>query len=327
MTAPQKIGDRQPLEKVEIFHHHPFLDISLDILGGDLPRTKRGNKYLLVLVCNISKYVHAIPLRNLKAQTIADKLTDFFLTFGFPLTWRSDNMSSFKGELITAMRQVLNIDAKFSQPFHYQSHGAVERVNLTIETMLRKFISEQGKKWDELIPYFLSALKEVPHSGSKFSANQLIFGHNIRGLMSIAREIWTQGDPAKPKLKMSTVAYVQKLKGDIETALKAARENTEHTYHKIKIQFDKKATHRELNVGDKAIVLQPTSGNKLMAHWRGPYEVLRKCSSNNYELLIGKRRAILHINSLRRYNERESSSSSMTVNVIIDEDEADTDIN
>jgi len=68
------------------------------------------------------------------------------------------------------------------------------------------------KKLDELVPYFLSALKEVPHSGSKFSANQLIFGHNIRGLMSIAREIWTQDDPAKPKLKMSTVAYVQKLK-------------------------------------------------------------------------------------------------------------------
>jgi len=65
--------------------------------------------------------------------------------------------------------------------------------------------------------------------------------------MSTAREIWTQGDPAKPKLKMSTVAYVQKLKGDIETALKAARENTEHTYHKIKIQFDKKATHHELS--------------------------------------------------------------------------------
>ena len=74
-----------------------------------------------------------------------DKLTDFFLTFGFPLTWRSDNMSSFKGELITAMRQVLNTNAKFSQPFHYQSHGAVERVNLTIEKILRKFINEQGK--------------------------------------------------------------------------------------------------------------------------------------------------------------------------------------
>jgi len=51
---------------------HAFDDITIDILGGCQPRTKAGNKYLLVIVCNLSKFIHAIPIRDLKSETIAE---------------------------------------------------------------------------------------------------------------------------------------------------------------------------------------------------------------------------------------------------------------
>ena len=77
LVKPLKVKERQPLEPITI-RTHAWSDISIDILGGDLPRSNKGNKYLLVILCNASKFVHAIPIRNLRAETIATKLVEFF---------------------------------------------------------------------------------------------------------------------------------------------------------------------------------------------------------------------------------------------------------
>ena len=53
----------------------PFERIALDILGP-LPRTKQGNKYLLVNEDYFSKWLEAIPIRNKESTTVAKKLVD-----------------------------------------------------------------------------------------------------------------------------------------------------------------------------------------------------------------------------------------------------------
>jgi len=69
----------------------------------------------------------------------------------------------------------------------------------------------------------------------------------------------------------------------------------------MKADYDKRTTVRQLQPGDLALILLPTCGNKLLATWSGPHKVLRECHNGNYELLVGKRKAIYHINSLRKY--------------------------
>ena len=81
--------------------------------------------------------------------------------------------------------------------------------------------------------------------------------------------------------------------------MKAARENTSRAHDKAKIHYDKKSTVRQLQPGEKALVLLPSDGRKLMTGWRGPFCVLRQLQNNNYELQIGRRRATFHINQLR----------------------------
>jgi len=268
-------------EKIEVMHSYPFEYISIDVMGGQLPRSKKGNKYLLILVCSVSRWMHAIPLKSLKAVEVADKLLEFFFTFGIPKTLRCDNMGGFKAQLITAMQEKLNIETKFSQPFHFQSHGTAERMNKTVEGMLRKFIAENEKDWDVLMKYLMFALREVLHSGTKYTANQLVFGRQVRGLLDIAKETWTSGDQTSERLKISTLDYIEKLKRNIETALAAARENMDKAQQEMKFQFDKRSTERALKPGEKAILLLPTTANKIMMSWRGPYTVLRSCGNNS----------------------------------------------
>jgi len=138
--------------------------ISIDVLGGDLPRSIKGNKYLLVILCNTTRFVHAIPIPNLRAQTIATKLVDFFCFVAFPMTTRCDNMGAFRSHLFEAVSERFGINLAFSAPMHYESHGGVERVRATIEQMLRKFIHDNPSHWCSLILFLLMAIREIPHS-------------------------------------------------------------------------------------------------------------------------------------------------------------------
>ena len=323
MVAPQRKVERVPLQPIPIIGKYPFQDLSLDILGGELPRTVRGNKYLLTIVCNTTKWTEAIPLRNLKAETIADKLLEFFSRVGLPQTIRSDNFQSFRSQILDALRDKLGINPQFSAVYHAQSHGSVERANRTVECILKKFLADHPRNWDQLIMYLLFCLRETPNESTKFSPSELVYGRKMRGLLDVAKESWTRGNPIERKLNMSTVKYMDQLNERITTALKAAGENVKEAQAKMKETYDKASTDRELKAGQQALILLPTEDNKLFSQWRGPYRVIRRCPNNNYEMDLCGRRVIFHMNSLRRYydrdDEEQQDSTAAQVGMIIDE--------
>ena len=83
-TSPVKTTERAPLQPMPILNVPPISNITIDIMSPTMNKTVRGNRYLLVLVCNTTRYVQAYPLRNLKAATICDKLLYAFSMFGYP---------------------------------------------------------------------------------------------------------------------------------------------------------------------------------------------------------------------------------------------------
>jgi len=109
MTATLQTKDRAPLEPI-VLNAPSMSDLSIDVMGGDLLVTAKRNRYLLCIICNVSKFIHAIPLRNLKAKTICDKRVEFFCFVGLPNVLRSDQMSSFRSELMTAVCEKFGID-------------------------------------------------------------------------------------------------------------------------------------------------------------------------------------------------------------------------
>ena len=53
-------------------------------------RSDAGNRYFLVIVDRASKFLFAYPLPNKSAEGLAKKLLELLLTFGIPLSLRSD---------------------------------------------------------------------------------------------------------------------------------------------------------------------------------------------------------------------------------------------
>ena len=56
MTAPKQKGERQPLQPISVMEDPPFVDITIDILGDDLPETaKKKVKMKLTYQASVSK--------------------------------------------------------------------------------------------------------------------------------------------------------------------------------------------------------------------------------------------------------------------------------
>jgi len=148
MIRPIRKTDRAPLQHMDVIPGEPFEVVTMDTLGGQWTMTQHKNKYMLVTVCDLSKWVNISPLKNLKATTIADALIEQWSWTGVPKILRSDNVASFHSELINVLRKKLGIEAKFSASLHFESHGSGERAQGTLEMTIRKLVQENLKSSD-----------------------------------------------------------------------------------------------------------------------------------------------------------------------------------
>ena len=78
----------------------------------------------------------------------------------------------------------------------------------------------------------------------------------------------------------------------------------------MKEWFDQKAVKREFIPGERVLVLLPTPGSALTAHFSGPYVIKSKVSDTNYVIHTPERRCkvrLCHINMLKSYHSRETN--------------------
>ena len=80
---------------------------------------------------------NAIPVFNIRAQTIADALMIQFCQTGLPKVERVDAGSQFCSILMKAYNECLGIQVKFATSFHHETQGLVERCGGVLERMLK----------------------------------------------------------------------------------------------------------------------------------------------------------------------------------------------
>jgi len=76
-----------------------------------------------------------------------------------------------------------------------------------------------------------------------------------------------------------------------------------------KRQFDYPAKDRTLKHGDLLLILLPTSYNKLLMQWRGPFKVLERVEKPDYRIQLERKQKIFHANLLKRYFPVDSEDS------------------
>uniref|UniRef100_A0AAQ4PFW0 Integrase catalytic domain-containing protein n=1 Tax=Gasterosteus aculeatus aculeatus TaxID=481459 RepID=A0AAQ4PFW0_GASAC len=133
----------RPLPLVEV----PFERIGLDLIGP-FHRSARGYRFVLVLVDYATRYPEAVPLRNISAKSVAQALFQVISRVGIPKEILTDQGTSFMSRTLRELYGLLGIKSIRTSVYHPQTDGLVERMNKTLKSMIRKFISDLEHNWD-----------------------------------------------------------------------------------------------------------------------------------------------------------------------------------
>jgi transposase InsO family protein len=121
----------------------------MDILGP-LPRTKHGNRFLLVISDRYSKVTKTVPLRTVTVLSVARAFCDHWAyVYGPPISLLTDNGPQFTAKFFQAVCSEMGIQKIFTTAYHPQTNGQVERYNRTILASLRGYVSKRQDDWDD----------------------------------------------------------------------------------------------------------------------------------------------------------------------------------
>lgn len=208
------------------------------------------------------------------------------------------------------LNKQLGITAIRTTPYHPQTDGLVERFNQTLKSMLRKFVADTGRDWDKWLPFVLFAYREVPQASTGFSPFELLYGWQVQGPLDLLKEGWEEKPASQVK---GIVQYVLEMRDRLELYREQAKESLQDKQRAQKRWYDQRARLRQFQPGQKVLLLLPTSTNKLLAKWQGPYVVERKMGPLTYQVHHpdkGKTRQTYHVNLLKEWKEPETTRNS-----------------
>jgi len=288
----------------------PFKRVAIDIVGEIFPASSRGHRYILTVVDFETRYPEAVALKNITTTAVAEALVSIFARVGVPEEILSDRGTQLTSDMMKEVGRLLSLRQLTTTPYHPQCNGLVERFIATLKSMLKRMCSERPQDWDRYIDALLFAYREVPQESLGFAPFELLYGRRVKGPLQILRQLWTR-EQADPEVR-TTYQYVVDLRNRLEETWEMAHEELRKHQVIQTRQFDYSAKDRTFKHGDLVLILLPTSDNKMLMQWRGPFKVLERVQGADYRIQVGHKQKVIHANLLKRYLTAEPESPEGT---------------
>ena len=182
--------------------------IAMDFVTG-LPRSRRGNDAIWVIVDRLTKSAHFRPIRTTDS---VDKLSRKYIEeivrlHGVPVSIVSDHDPRFVSCNWAGLQSALGTKLTLSIAFHPQTDGQSERTIQTLEDMLRACILDFGSGWEDHVGLIEFANNNSFHSSISMALFEALYGRPCR-----SQVCWAEvGDSALlgPDLVLETTRKVQ----------------------------------------------------------------------------------------------------------------------
>nr|GEZ65631.1 reverse transcriptase domain-containing protein [Tanacetum cinerariifolium] len=234
--------DEMPQNSIQVCE---IFDVwGIDFMG--LFSSSRGNKYILVVVDYLLKWVEVKVLTTNDARVVCKFLKSLFANFGTPHAIISDRGTHFCNDQFAKVMLKYGVTHHLATTYHPQTSGQVEVSNRSLKRILERTLGENRASWsdklDDALWAFRTAFK-TPIDCTPYM---------------------TAGDHRKVQLNELNELHNQ------------AYENSLIYKEKTKRIHDSKIKDRVFNIGDRVLLLNSRLkifSGKLKTRWSRPFTI------------------------------------------------------
>lgn len=214
----------------------------MDFITG-LPKTRKNNDLIMVVVDKLIKSVHFIPMQSTyKAVQIAYIfMHNIFKLHGLPKTIISYRDVKFTLAFWRTLFGELGTQLNFSTVYHPQTDGQTERVNQVVEDMIRAYVMRQPTRWEDYLHLVEFAYNNSWHTSLQMSPFEVLYERKCR----------TPASWGGPEYRLMLGPDMLK---EMEDTVKEVRVNLKAAQDRQKSFADRKRRFKEYQVGDHVYV-------------------------------------------------------------------------
>nr|GFA05137.1 reverse transcriptase domain-containing protein [Tanacetum cinerariifolium] len=164
--------DEMPQNSIQVCE---ILDVwGIDFMGP-FP-SSRGNKYILVAIDYLSKWVEAKALPTNDARVVCKFLKNLFSRFGTPRAIISDRGMHFCNDQFAKVMLKFGVTHRLATPYHPQTSGRVEVSNRGLKSILERTVGENRASWSDKLDDALWAFRTAYKIPIGCTLYKLVYG-------------------------------------------------------------------------------------------------------------------------------------------------------
>nr|GEV53430.1 reverse transcriptase domain-containing protein [Tanacetum cinerariifolium] len=246
---------------------------SIDFMGP-FPNSK-GNKYILVTVDYLLKWVEAKALPKNDARVVVKILKSIFSWFGTPKAVISDRGTHFCNDLFSKVMSKYGVTHHLSTTYHPQTSSQVEVTNRGLKRILEKTVGKNRALWTDKLDDALWAFRTAFKTPIGCTPYRLVYGKSCYLPLELEHKAFWALKHANFNLK--TTEDHRKLQlNELHELRDQAYEHSLIYKEKTKNLYDAKIKNRIFNVGDQVLLFNSQLKiffGKLKTRWSGHFTI------------------------------------------------------
>nr|GEV83763.1 reverse transcriptase domain-containing protein [Tanacetum cinerariifolium] len=264
---PKEINESFPIETLNLVSTH-------------------GNKYTLVAVDHLSKWVEAKALPTNDARVVCKFLKNLFARFGTPRAITSDRGTHFCNDQFAKVMQNFDVTYRLTTPYQPQISGQVEVSNHGLKCILERAVGENRASWSDKLDDALWAFRTAYKTPIGCTPYKLVYGKACHLPIELEHKAYQALKHANFDLK-TTGDHKKVQINELNELHDQSYENSLIYKEKTKRLHDSKIKDHVFNIGDRVLLFNSRLkifSSKLKSRWSGPFTISQVYPYSTVEL-------------------------------------------
>lgn len=267
----------------------------------DLMGPFKGNRdfsYVLSAQDAFSKKLFLYKLKSKRAEEVASKLIQLFLSHGFWTEVHSDSGGEFRCQIMNELVKCFGSYQSFNL-FYTPRENLAERCHSVIHRGITKCLEDQAH-WPLMLPVIEASYNGSVHQSHQFSPNEVFYGRQIPNSL---QALLIHGDP---DVQQTQGEFMSKMTKSIRELHQQVLVNLKRTATNNEMRYNKHLKPEMYEVGSKVLYFCPRVKKGTNPKWNryfAPATVEHRLNDVLYSIKpAGSRRNIIvHLDKLRRF--------------------------